>query len=81
MNFPGRILEWVAMGPSPGDLPDIRIETGSLKSPALAGEFFTTRATWEAHLPANLRGFSKSCLLTLGLDLDLQFFSSVTRGG
>ena len=69
------------MSPSPGDLPDPRIETGSLKSPALAGEFFTTRATWEAHLPANLRGFSKSCLLTLGLDLDLQFFSSVTRGG
>ena len=81
MIFPRRILEWVAMGPSPGDLPDPRIETGSLKSPALAGEFFTTRATWEAHLPANLRGFSKSCLLTLGLDLDLQFFSSVTRGG
>ena len=47
------------MGPSPGDLPDPRIETGSLKSPALAGEFFTTRATWEAHLPANLRGFQK----------------------
>ena len=52
------------MGPSPGHLPDPRIETGSLKSPALAGEFFTTHATWEAHLPANLRGFSKSCLLT-----------------
>ena len=32
------------MSPSPGDLPDPRIETGSLKSPALAGEFFTTRA-------------------------------------
>jgi hypothetical protein len=27
-----------------------------------------------------LRGFSKSCLLTFGPDLDLQFFSSVTRG-
>ena len=75
------MLEWVAMGPSPGHLPDPRIETGSLKSPALAGEFFTTHATWEAHLPANLRGFSKSCLLTFGPDLDLQFFYSVTRGG
>ena len=34
--------------PSPGDLPDSGIEPVSLPSPALAGEFFTTRATWEA---------------------------------
>ena len=33
--------------PSPGDLPDTGIEPGSLMSPALAGEFFTTSATWE----------------------------------
>ena len=72
---------WVAMGSSPGDLPDPGIEPGSLKFPALAGEFFTTRATWEAHLPANLRDFSESSLLTFGPDLDLQFFPSVTRGG
>ena len=32
--------------PSPGDLPNPGIETVSLKSPALAGEFFTTRVTW-----------------------------------
>ena len=32
--------------PSPGDLPNPRIETVSLKSPALASEFFTTRVTW-----------------------------------
>ena len=32
----------------PGDLPHPGIETASLKSPALAGRFFTTRATWEA---------------------------------
>ena len=72
---------WVAMSSSPGDLPDPGIEPGSLKFPALAGEFFTTRATWEAHLPANLRDFSESSLLTFGPDLDLQFFPSVTRGG
>ena len=72
---------WVAMGSSPGDLPDPGIEPGSLKFPALAGEFFTTRATWEAHLPANLRDFSESSLLTFGPDLDLHFFPSVTRGG
>ena len=33
---------------SPEDLPHLRIELASLKSPALAGGFFTTRATWEA---------------------------------
>ena len=31
-----------------GDLPDPGIEPASLVSPALAGEFFTTSATWEA---------------------------------
>ena len=43
-----RILEWVAM-PSSSDLPNPGIEPVSLMSPALAGRFFTTRATWEAH--------------------------------
>ena len=33
---------------SPGDLPDPGIEPGSLMSPALAGWFLTTSATWEA---------------------------------
>ena len=33
---------------SPGDLPDTDIEPTSLESPALAGRFFTTSATWEA---------------------------------
>ena len=32
----------------PGDLPNPGIEPTSLKSPALAGRFFTTSATWEA---------------------------------
>ena len=31
-----------------GDLPDSGIETAYLKSPALAGRFFTTSTTWEA---------------------------------
>ena len=34
--------------PSPGDLPDPGNEPTSLKSPALAGRFFTTNSTWEA---------------------------------
>ena len=34
--------------PVPGDLPDPGIKPMSLASPALAGRFFTTSATWEA---------------------------------
>ena len=34
----------------PGDLPDPGFETASLTSPALAGGFFTTGATWKALL-------------------------------
>ena len=44
-----RILEQVAM-PSSGDLPNPEMEPASLvspASPALAGRFFTTSATWE----------------------------------
>ena len=33
--------------PPLGDLPDPGIKPTSLMSPALAGEFFTTSATWE----------------------------------
>ena len=36
--------------PSPGDLPNSGIELASLVSPVLAGGFFTTNTTWEAHL-------------------------------
>ena len=35
--------------PSPGDLLDPGIKPSSLTSHALAGGFFTTSATWEAH--------------------------------
>ena len=40
-------LEWVAM-PSSRESSDPGIEPASLKSPALAGRFFTTSPTWEA---------------------------------
>ena len=33
--------------PSPGDLPNPGIESASPMSPAWAGGFFTTSATWE----------------------------------
>jgi len=36
--------------PPPGDLPSPGIEPRSLTSPALAGGFFTTSATWEAQI-------------------------------
>ena len=36
--------------PAPGDPPNPRIKPTLLMSPALASRFFTTRATWEAHL-------------------------------
>ena len=35
--------------PPPGVLPNPGINPVSLTSPALAGGFFTTSATWEAH--------------------------------
>ena len=43
--------------PPPGDLPNPRIEPASPESPASAGIFFTTRATWEAqyHLQAEFK--------------------------
>ena len=44
-----RILECVAC-PPPGHLLDTVMEPASLTSPALAGGFFTTSATWEAPL-------------------------------
>ena len=34
--------------PTPGDLPDLGMESTSLMSHALAGRFFTTSATWES---------------------------------
>ena len=37
--------------PPPGHLPDPGIEPGPLMSPALAGGFFTTGATWEEENP------------------------------
>ena len=44
------ILEWLPC-PPPGDLPDPRIETTSLTSPALTGGFLTTSATTGSQPP------------------------------
>ena len=58
------VLEWVAM-PPPGDLPDSGIELVSLMSPALAGGFFATSATWGA--PYNLTTTKKQQNLKMDL--------------
>ena len=44
-----RLPEWVAL-PSPRNHPDPGTEPAFLMSPALAGSFFTTSTTLEAHL-------------------------------
>ena len=44
-------MEWNGLPfPSAGDLPDPGIKFMSLKSPAMAGGFFTTSTTWKAPL-------------------------------
>ena len=65
--FQARTLEWLPF-PTPGDLLDSGIELESLKSPALAGRFFTSaplgkpiplRSTWIIVFDANfLNGFA-----------------------
>ena len=47
MGFSRQEYESGLPRPSPGDLPDPAIEPVPLTSPALAGGFFTTSATWE----------------------------------
>ena len=42
-----RMLEWIAISSSRGS-PNSGIKLEPLAFPALAGMFFTTRATWEA---------------------------------
>ena len=39
--------------PPPGDLSNSGIEPASLLSPTMVDGFFTTRATWEAPVPAH----------------------------
>ena len=50
---------------SPGDLPDPGIEPTSLVSPALAGRFFTTSATWQALCYQSLIPHSHQALINI----------------
>ena len=59
----------------PGDLPDSGIELLSLKSPALAGGFLTTSATWGSHISKELR--RRACVLRLEVGLRCGFWNQV----
>ena len=48
MGFSRQVYWNGCHAPPPGDLPNPGIKPVVLTSPALAGKFFTTRATWEA---------------------------------
>ena len=55
MGFP-RQEYWSGLPvPTPGDLPDPGIEPASLKSPALAGRFFTTTLAGKRYVSLRLR--------------------------
>ena len=58
--------------PSPGNIPDPRIKPTSLMSPALAGGFFTTGATWDM----GIRVISFSYFQGYILYLDTVFYTS-----
>ena len=50
MGFSKQVY-WIGLPcPPPGDLPNTGIKPASLMPPASAGRFFTSSATWEAHL-------------------------------
>ena len=59
--------------PPPGDLPDPELEHTSLTSPALAGQFFTTSATWEALVQQDLAPNPTSNILIIKIQIT-QFF-------
>ena len=54
MGFSGQELWSGWPRPPPGDLPHPGIEPASLTSPALAGKFLTTSATWETQKLINI---------------------------
>ena len=58
-----RLLQWVAC-PSPGDLPNPGTKPTSLTSLALAGEFFTISATWEATCSSYVNKDERCCTIS-----------------
>ena len=62
--------------PPPWDLPSPGIEPVSLTSPALAGGFFTTSASWEAPLKQRELKKKKFCIETFTKSVQ---FSSLSK--
>ena len=58
--------------PPPGDLPIPGIKPTFLKSPALAGEFFTTEASLVAQTVKNLSAMQETWVLSLGWEDPLE---------
>ena len=52
---------------TPGDLLDLGIKPASLASPALAGRFFTTSITWDAHSSKEQARFICSTVVSIWL--------------
>ena len=77
--FQAGILEWVVI-PFSRDLPDPGIEPWFLMSPALAGEFFTTSATWKAHTCVYMHAKSLQSCLTLCSPMDCSLPGSSIHG-
>ena len=50
MGFPRQEYQSGLPSPPPGDLPYAGVEPVCLKSPELAGWFFTIGSTWEAQI-------------------------------
>ena len=68
MEF-SRLEYWSGLPfPTPGDLPDPGIQLASLASSTLAGGFFITSATWEAHIYAQVFSY-----VGIGNDNPLQY--------
>ena len=67
--------------PSLGDLPNAGIKPASRMSPALAGRFFTTSATWETYVAIislskrDLRGLLKGSEVTESLTFNVPLIS------
>ena len=69
-----RILDWLPF-PPPRDVPKPGIKPASLMSPALAGKFFSTSATWEASLDTPCLSKCKRQGKKLGLSSLLQLIA------
>ena len=67
--------------PSPGDLRDPGTEPASLMSPALAGGFFTTIATWEAPKEGTSFSYVHESLLVVLYTLLYLICMNVAKGG